>query len=169
MYDIGEHLGEKFLTMELIDGAPLSQLLGVEDGNPHALPISRTIPIVMEICAGLQAAHEIGIIHRVCNPVELPSVKFTAKSRGESRGNDGDDPRNVSGSRKPTTAPNAPERWLPQSHIVPACHSHKANRKDNGNTNSSLNRCAITFQTRLCSGSYVRKHEQARPDRCQSG
>ncbi|MBP8195586.1 MAG: hypothetical protein KAY55_00340, partial [Deltaproteobacteria bacterium] len=64
MYDIGEHLGEKFLTMELIDGAPLSQVLGVEQGQPIALPISRALPIVIEICAGLQAAHEIGIIHR---------------------------------------------------------------------------------------------------------
>lgn len=64
MYDIGEHLGEKFLTMELIDGAPLSQVLGVEEGNPHALPVARALPIVIEICAGLSAAHEVGIIHR---------------------------------------------------------------------------------------------------------
>lgn len=68
MYDIGEHLGEKFLTMELIDGAPLSQVLGVEEGNPHALPIARALPIVIEICAGLTAAHEIGIIHRESIP-----------------------------------------------------------------------------------------------------
>ena len=64
MYDIGEHLGEKFLTMELIDGSPLSQILGVEQGSPHALPVNRALPIVIEICAGLHAAHEIGIIHR---------------------------------------------------------------------------------------------------------
>ena len=64
MYDIGEHLGEKFLTMELIEGAPLSQILGVEQGNPQALPVNRVLPIVIEICAGLHAAHEIGIIHR---------------------------------------------------------------------------------------------------------
>ncbi len=45
MYDIGEHLGEKFLTMELIDGSPLSQILGVEQGSPHALPVNRALPI----------------------------------------------------------------------------------------------------------------------------
>ena len=84
MYDIGEHLGEKFLTMELIDGAPLSQLLGVEDGNPHALPISRTIPIVMEICAGLQAAHEIGIIHRESTPPSIPSRNKYRTEQGEN-------------------------------------------------------------------------------------
>ena len=88
MYDIGEHLGEKFLTMELIDGSPLSQILGVEQGSPHALPVNRALPIVIEICAGLHAAHEIGIIHRVCVPVELPSETSETKSRGESGGNE---------------------------------------------------------------------------------
>jgi serine/threonine protein kinase/Flp pilus assembly protein TadD len=75
MYDIGEHLGEKFLTMELIDGAPLSQVLGVEQGQPIALPISRALPIVIEICAGLQAAHEIGIIHRDLKPENVLLAK----------------------------------------------------------------------------------------------
>ena len=84
MYDIGEHLGEKFLTMELIDGAPLSQVLGVEQGQPIALPISRALPIVIEICAGLQAAHEIGIIHR--EPVPRVEARLRRCSPSHLRG-----------------------------------------------------------------------------------
>ena len=84
MYDIGEHLGEKFLTMELIDGSPLSQGLGVEEGTPHALPVNRALPIVIEICAGLHAAHEVGIIHR--EPIPRVSQASHRSSRSLNRG-----------------------------------------------------------------------------------
>ncbi len=85
MYDIGEHLGEKFLTMELIEGAPLSQILGVEQGSPQALPVNRALPIVIEICAGLHAAHEIGIIHR--EPMLRANASERRSSPSGDRGN----------------------------------------------------------------------------------
>jgi serine/threonine protein kinase len=68
MFDIGEHAGEKFLTMELIDGAPLSQLLGVGEKQQRVLELERAIPIAIEICTGLHAAHEVGIVHRDLKP-----------------------------------------------------------------------------------------------------
>ncbi|MFO0575029.1 MAG: protein kinase [Polyangia bacterium] len=67
MFDIGEHGGEKFLTMELIDGAPLSQLLGIGE-QQRVLELSRAVAIAIEICAGLSAAHEVGIVHRDLKP-----------------------------------------------------------------------------------------------------
>jgi len=62
MYDIGEHDGDKFLTMELVDGAPLTRELG----GPVAWP--RIQSLASQICAGLAAAHAAGVIHRDLKP-----------------------------------------------------------------------------------------------------
>src|SRR5450432_4757397 len=55
MFDIGEHNGEKFLTMELVDGEALQ--IGV-------LAWPRLRAIAEQICAGLAAAHDAGVVHR---------------------------------------------------------------------------------------------------------
>src|SRR5262245_34526207 len=63
MFDIGEtDDGERFLTMELIDGEPLSASLGA--------PMSWAMlkPIAVQICAGLAAAHDKGVTHRDLKP-----------------------------------------------------------------------------------------------------
>ena len=60
MFDISEHQGEKFLTMELIDGAPL-----LSKGMP-TLP--EAIAIAAAVCAGLSAAHAVGVVHRDLKP-----------------------------------------------------------------------------------------------------
>lgn len=62
MFDIGEHAHERFLTMELIDGAALSAALG----QPMAWPRLRAI--ASQLCAGLAAAHAAGVIHRDLKP-----------------------------------------------------------------------------------------------------
>jgi len=63
-FDIGESDGEKFLTMELVDGEGLGTLIAREG----ALPLDRVVTIADGICAGLQAAHAAGIIHRDLKP-----------------------------------------------------------------------------------------------------
>jgi eukaryotic-like serine/threonine-protein kinase len=62
MYDIGEHDRDKFLTMELIDGAPLAHELG------SAMAWPRLRGIAAQLCAGLAAAHDAGVIHRDLKP-----------------------------------------------------------------------------------------------------
>lgn len=64
MFDIGEHGGEKFLSMELVDGEPLSALL-VREGK---LAPQRSAHIASEVCAGLAAAHAAGVVHRDLKP-----------------------------------------------------------------------------------------------------
>jgi serine/threonine protein kinase/tetratricopeptide (TPR) repeat protein len=63
-FDIGEHQGEKFFTMEYVDGEPLSTTLAREG----QLSWSRTIEIGLALCSGLAAAHDAGIIHRDLKP-----------------------------------------------------------------------------------------------------
>ena len=59
-YDLGESNGLKFLSMELVKGMTLKQL--VETGEILPAPVG--LRIAKQICAGLAAAHEVGVIHR---------------------------------------------------------------------------------------------------------
>jgi serine/threonine-protein kinase len=65
-YDIGEHEGKKFLTMEFVDGTPLSDQL---KGQP--LPLPEVLAIAAQICAGLGAAHCAGVVHRDLKPENI--------------------------------------------------------------------------------------------------
>ncbi len=62
MFDIGEHAGERFLTMELIDGPSLARELGTP------MTWARLHEIGLQICAGLAAAHATGVVHRDLKP-----------------------------------------------------------------------------------------------------
>jgi len=61
MFDIGEHAGEKFLTMELVEGEPLSR-------TPLPLPWDALKELALQLCAGLDAAHATGVVHRDLKP-----------------------------------------------------------------------------------------------------
>ena len=62
MFDIGEHRGDKFLTMELVDGGPLTRELAASLSWP------RLQALAIQLCAGLAAAHEAGVVHRDLKP-----------------------------------------------------------------------------------------------------
>ncbi len=62
MFDIGEHGHDKFLTMELIDGVPLTRELG------RLIEWPRLRSLATQLCAGLAAAHDAGVIHRDLKP-----------------------------------------------------------------------------------------------------
>jgi serine/threonine-protein kinase len=64
VFDIGEHEGEKFLTMELVEGEPLSAVLAREG----ALPVPRAAEIAAAIAEGLCSAHAAGVVHRDLKP-----------------------------------------------------------------------------------------------------
>jgi serine/threonine-protein kinase len=63
MFDIGEHAGEKFLTMEYVDGESLASRLA--DRQPS---LEEIIALTRAICAGLAAAHAAGVVHRDLKP-----------------------------------------------------------------------------------------------------
>jgi serine/threonine-protein kinase len=62
-FDIGEHDGEKYLTMEYVDGTSLGDLQG--DGP---MPVGKVVALARAICAGLSAAHAAGVVHRDLKP-----------------------------------------------------------------------------------------------------
>lgn len=64
VYDIGEIDGQHFLSMEYIKGEELSSLLR----RIGRLPSDKALQIARQICAGLAAAHESGILHRDLKP-----------------------------------------------------------------------------------------------------
>ncbi len=63
-YDIGEHEGAKFLTMELVDGESLATFAA----NRGRLSPGEAIPILREVCAAIAAAHAAGVVHRDLKP-----------------------------------------------------------------------------------------------------
>ncbi|PYS81033.1 MAG: hypothetical protein DMF70_09885, partial [Acidobacteria bacterium] len=64
VYDIGEIDGRHFLSMEFIKGEELSSLLR----RIGRLPGAKAIQIARQICAGLAAAHDVGVLHRDLKP-----------------------------------------------------------------------------------------------------
>ena len=67
VYDIGEIDGRHFLSMEFIKGEELSSLLR----RIGRLPSDKAVQLARQICAGLAAAHENGILHRDLKPANI--------------------------------------------------------------------------------------------------
>jgi adenylate cyclase len=66
IYSVEEDAGVHFLTMELIDGQGLDQILTSE-----GLPLARVFKIGIAIADALAAAHNKGIIHRDLKPANI--------------------------------------------------------------------------------------------------
>jgi serine/threonine-protein kinase len=67
VFDIGESEGRIFLTMEYIDGEDLAALLR----RIGRLPSDKATELARQICAGVGAAHEAGVLHRDLKPANI--------------------------------------------------------------------------------------------------
>lgn len=67
VYDIGEVDGQHFLSMEYIDGEDLRTLLR----RIGRLPGDKGVEIAQQLCVGLVAAHEKGVLHRDLKPANI--------------------------------------------------------------------------------------------------
>jgi len=76
VFDIGEIENRHFLSMEFIDGDDLSSLLR----RIGRLPSDKAIEISRQLCFGLAAIHEAGILHR-----DLKPANVIIDSRGKAR------------------------------------------------------------------------------------
>src|SRR5690348_10292111 len=64
VYDMGEVEGRLFLTMEYVDGEDLGSLLR----RIGRLPGDKALQVARELCTGLQAVHDVGVLHRDFKP-----------------------------------------------------------------------------------------------------
>jgi serine/threonine-protein kinase len=67
VFDIGEADSFPFLTMEYVDGEDLKSLLR----RIGRLPPDKALDIARQLCAGLAAAHEHGVLHRDLKPANI--------------------------------------------------------------------------------------------------
>src|SRR3954469_24383173 len=67
LYDLGESEGRRFLTMEYVDGEDLSSSLR----RFGRIPPDKALQIARQLCAGVTAAHEKGVLHRDLKPANV--------------------------------------------------------------------------------------------------
>jgi serine/threonine protein kinase/class 3 adenylate cyclase len=91
IHDVGEHEGQHFIVMELLEGRNLKQVIW-----SGALPQEQIVTLGIQIAEGLDAAHARGIVHRDIKPANLFVIpherikildfglaKLTARERAE--------------------------------------------------------------------------------------
>ncbi|APR74987.1 serine/threonine protein kinase [Minicystis rosea] len=125
--DAGELTGEGllFMAMELLHGSPLSNHL--RPGRP--MPPVEILPVLVEVCRGLEAAHSAGVIHRDMKPenvflaiVEGKGVVPKILDFGLSTAGDGRAQNRISmtGQVLGTPAYMSPEQAMAQHEVTPA-------------------------------------------------
>jgi serine/threonine-protein kinase len=62
LYDIGIHQGHRYLSMELLTGKSLKDVLA------RPIELRTALGYLVQACHGLQAAHEAGVVHRDVKP-----------------------------------------------------------------------------------------------------
>jgi Protein kinase domain len=67
VYDIGDADGWHYLSMEYVDGETLASLLN----RIGRLPRQKALDIARQLCAGLAAAHDQGVLHRDLKPANI--------------------------------------------------------------------------------------------------
>ena len=76
VYEIGEHEGQLFIAMEYVEGKTLKDIVGANRDSP--LPTSKILDIAIQVCEGLSAAHEKGIVHR---DIKSDNIMLTPKGQ----------------------------------------------------------------------------------------
>jgi serine/threonine protein kinase len=75
IYEFGEHEGQAFLVMELLEGETLREVISKDaifaGGERAQRSLERLLDIAIQITSGLEAAHQKGIIHRDIKPANV--------------------------------------------------------------------------------------------------
>lgn len=64
VFDLGEYQGQVYISMEFIDGEDLASLLR----RIGRVPADKGMAMARQLCAGLAAAHDKGVLHRDLKP-----------------------------------------------------------------------------------------------------
>jgi eukaryotic-like serine/threonine-protein kinase len=71
IYELGEHEGQPFIVMQLLEGKTLQERIEISGQQKEPLPQNEVLDLALQIVAGLEAAHEKGIIHRDIKPANI--------------------------------------------------------------------------------------------------
>ncbi len=79
IYEIGQHDGQPFMAMELLEGQTLRYRISLgpkghapsTTSGPRPLPLDELLELAVQIADGLDAAHSKGIIHRDIKPTNI--------------------------------------------------------------------------------------------------
>ena len=117
VYSLGEHQGDVYFVMELVEGQSLAQVLDLSHAAGEWLPAEAIAQIVLEVGDALDAMHAIGLIHRDVKPAnvlldrERDRAVLVDVGVAKRRGDD------VDGAGTPGYA--APESFLEGGHESP--------------------------------------------------
>ena len=89
IYEVGEHEGKPFFSLELVGGGSLAERL---DGTP--LPARQAAELVRTLARAVHSAHECGVVHRDLKPANIllrrKSESPNPKSEPRTGGSDSD-------------------------------------------------------------------------------
>jgi serine/threonine protein kinase len=68
IYSFGEHQGQPFFAMELVQGASLGAILAQHARHGATIPLHRVLTILQQVARGLTAVHRAGVLHRDIKP-----------------------------------------------------------------------------------------------------
>jgi serine/threonine protein kinase/tetratricopeptide (TPR) repeat protein len=78
IYEIAEHDGQLYIAMELVEGQTLRNLVMAIHESP--LQMKKILDIAIQVCDGLVAAHEKGIVHR---DIKGDNIMLTSKGQAK--------------------------------------------------------------------------------------
>jgi serine/threonine-protein kinase len=82
VFDYGTtEVGEGFIVMELLEGAPLSEV--IKQQGP--MELGRALSLLCEVATALRAAHQSGVIHRDLKPANIFLIRMNADERERVR------------------------------------------------------------------------------------
>ncbi|MEJ2616362.1 MAG: FlgO family outer membrane protein, partial [Ignavibacteriaceae bacterium] len=75
VHEIGEHENQVYISMEYVEGKTLKQII---EHDGESLKITKVLDFAIQICEGLTAAHEKGVVHR-----DIKSDNIMVTSKGQ--------------------------------------------------------------------------------------
>jgi diguanylate cyclase (GGDEF)-like protein len=71
VFSLGEHAGDVYFVMELVEGQPLSEVIRAATERAEPLPTAAIEQIALEIADALDSMHSVGLFHRDIKPANI--------------------------------------------------------------------------------------------------